>query len=252
MNPFTTSSPKEAILEFLQPVTKQIRAAMERALPEACKLFGFIGLPVEPGKPYDRHYFAYTMRVIAKRNLAELGVEAEIEEEESSIKVKVESVALGGLVLKTPGFVIRVLKPDAHLELPRAASERRALFYEQQIPLPFPEISPAESNGQRDLGIVYLWDVNAEFTKLSWSIALPMNRDGDCFWKVRLEEDATDLGTPVDGGNIPSSRPLIAAVASFADSDLDYTPKSPVEIPGIAVDHENRELRKSKRVSNGA
>ncbi len=44
MNQFTTNSPKEAILEFLRPVTKQIRTAMGRALPEACKLFGIYRL----------------------------------------------------------------------------------------------------------------------------------------------------------------------------------------------------------------
>lgn len=248
MKRFTTSSPKEEILAYLQPISRQIREAMKKALPEAKQAIHSIGLILEPGKTYDRHYFAYTMRVIAKRNLAELGVEAELEsegEDDTALQVRVESAALGGLVLKTAGFVIRILKPDAKLELPRAASESRALFYEQQIPLPFPELESASEEDEkvRDLGIVYLWEVNRDFTHLEWQVALPMNRQGDCFWKVPLDAEDAATGTPAPSPSMPQSRPPLAAIAALGDSDLNYTAKT-------STDEEKEEPR-SKGASNG-
>lgn len=243
MSQFTTSTPREEILAYLQPISRKILDAMNRALPETRQVYHSLGLLLEPGKPYDPHYFAYTMRVIAKRNLAESGVEAEIEDEENAVKVQVEAAALGGLVLKTPGFVVRILKPDAHLELPRAASESRALFYEQQLPLPFPELETSKDE-QREIGIVYLWEVDHDFSRLTWQVALPMNRNGECFWKASLDGGETGFGvSPTGPGSTPPSRPSLAVVAALADSDLEYSPRTSKD--------EEREEPKRKGASNG-
>lgn len=241
MTRFKTTSPKQKILDHLEGVTKKVRASMEAALPETRKLHHAHGLPLQSGKPYDRQYFAYTMRMIAKRNLADCGVEAEIENEVPDFKI--ESVSLGGLVLRKPGFVIRILRPDANLELPRAASESRAQFYEQkQTSFDFAEELPSCD----ELNIVYLWDVNHDFTELSWQVALPMNRFGECHWKVSLDEAADASGAPAKGGDkTPPSRPPLAAVAALANSDLDYKPKT-------AVKKEKTEARRSKGASSGA
>jgi hypothetical protein len=242
MSLFTTNSPKSEILQHLDPVTKKIRSAMEAALIEACRLHHQHGWPLEAGKKYDRQYFSYTVRMIAKRNLADFGVEAEIENEPPDFKV--ESVSLGGLVLRKPGFNIRILRPDANLDLPRAASESRAEFYEQkQISFAFVEEEPPSE----ELNIVYLWDVNHDFTKLSWQVALPMNRFGECYWKVSLDEPAEGTGAVAKGGDsTPPSRPPLAAVAALANSDLDYKPKTEVE------EEKKTEARRSKGVSNGS
>jgi hypothetical protein len=241
MTQFKPNSPKNMILGHLDGVSKKVRASMDEALSETRKLHHAHGLPLEPGKAYDRQYFAYTMRMIAKRNLADCGVEAEIENEVPDFKI--ESVSLGGLILRKPGFVIRILRPDANLDLPRAASESRAQFYEQkQTSFAFAE----EELSSEELNIVYLWDVNHDFTKLSWQIALPKDRFGACHWKVTLDEAADASGAPAKGGDsTPPSRPPLAAVAELANSDLNYTPKT-------AVKKEKTEARRSKDASGGA
>jgi hypothetical protein len=245
MSQFTTSSSKEEILAYLQPVSRKIRDAMDRALPEARQAHHTLGLPLEAGRPYDPHYFAYTMRVIAKRNLQEFGVEAEIENDESAVNVQVESAALGGLLLRVPGFVIRVLKPDTNLDLPKPASESRALFYDQQLTLPFPDVQEASDDRPKEIGIVYLWDASYDFTRLTWQIAMPMNRNGDCFWKVFLDEEISDFGPSITGSvSTPQTRPPLASIAALVNSDLDYSPRT--------SENEEREEPRRKGASNGA
>jgi hypothetical protein len=171
------------------------------------------------------------MRYIAKRTLAERGLQVRIEDE-TEAGYQVGQAANTGIILEIPGIYARVLKSPLDEELPPAETDARAEFYEQrQYELPFPPLEggiswdkevEAEAKESKLLHLVYAWDVSQDVERIHLKLAFPISRSGECRWQYIFPDDALSIPIPTP----PTNPAPITAAMSVANTDLDITPKT--------------------------
>lgn len=227
MTRFSTITPKDEVLQHMEPVTLAICEALRDALKETKRCFHALGTPLISDKPCDKSYFSHTMRYVTRRGLDEKGMQTRVEEEVEN-SYQLGQAPNTGIFLQAPGIYARLLKAPLNEDLPRAGSDSRIEFYEQrQFKLPFPDFDEKVDLPEPDnaFHLVYAWDVDPELTRVYLKLVCPNHRNGKHEWQQvfpAIELDKSDHGTSAVAQHTQAS---IAAMAAQADTDLDLSPR---------------------------
>lgn len=159
----------EAVQEQLQPLLNLIQQALAEGTLHVSE---YSNWQVEP---IDYALAPNLVRHKAKAILIAHGQDANDEVEEN-VGFETDQIPNNGICILTPGFTIRALKSsdDGSIPLPGNSVTRQNFYKQFQALLDFEELRNGNEHVQPIWGLVVHWTVDANYTLLSVSVALPL------------------------------------------------------------------------------
>lgn len=158
----------EEIFPKVRRLLIRTHQALEEAIPKSKEFFE------TENRDIDRYLFPNLVRYYMKHFLEKVGYSVENDEdEESNVEYQFQRLVNNGLSGIFNGFRFRILKAAENGELPiPGLSERKQLYYNQQLYLPF--YRPNELVGQHIRpNLIILWEIDSNTDFLQQRLACP-------------------------------------------------------------------------------
>jgi hypothetical protein len=171
---FTVSSDKSAVRERLRAVLILIAETLEVCIPVALDSIK------QQGLPYSPYLFSTSVRCHVKKALKAGGYNAE--DQDDQLPLVVNNISNDGIDFDAGSLHVKMLKGE---DLPKAVSDSRKDFYDQQSRFPFAEDDFSEAPLRN---VVVLW--NYAEGNLSLQLIAPKKQNGLRLWTIDVPDPA--------------------------------------------------------------